>query len=67
MLPRMSAQFIRRFGTSMVRRVHYAEGPGQNIPFSVENKWRLLVVMSLFMGSGYFIPFFMVRYQLKKS
>uniref|UniRef100_A0A8C4N6W5 Cytochrome c oxidase subunit 7C, mitochondrial n=1 Tax=Eptatretus burgeri TaxID=7764 RepID=A0A8C4N6W5_EPTBU len=67
MLPRVSAQFVRRFGTSVVRRVHYEEGPGKNIPFSVENKWRFLVVMSLFMGSGYFIPFMLVRHQLSKA
>ncbi|CAI5787304.1 cytochrome c oxidase subunit 7C, mitochondrial [Podarcis lilfordi] len=33
---------VRRFATSAIRRSHYEEGPGKNLPFSVENKWRLL-------------------------
>ena len=34
----MLRQSIRRFTTSVIRRSHYKEGPGKNIPFSVENK-----------------------------
>ena len=60
----------------MVRRSHYEEGPGKNIPFSVENKSRLLAMMTLFFGSGFaapffffffFEPFFIVRHQLLKK
>ena len=58
---------IRRFTTSVVRRSHYEEGPGKNIPFSVENKWRLLAMMTLFFGSGFAAPFFIVRHQLLKK
>nr|XP_014335802.1 PREDICTED: uncharacterized protein LOC102285770 [Bos mutus] len=60
-------QSIRRFTTSVVRRSHYEEGPGKNIPFSVENKWRLLAMMTLFFGSGFAAPFFIVRHQLLKK
>ncbi|KAL0979747.1 hypothetical protein UPYG_G00189070 [Umbra pygmaea] len=35
----MLGQAVRRFTTSAVRASHYTEGPGQNLPFSVENKW----------------------------
>ncbi|XP_007518910.2 uncharacterized protein LOC103109733 [Erinaceus europaeus] len=63
----MLGQSIRRFTTSVVRRSHYEEGPGKNLPFSVENKWRLLVMMTLYLGSGFAAPFFIVRHQLLKK
>ncbi|KAB0375567.1 hypothetical protein FD755_012210 [Muntiacus reevesi] len=39
----------------------------RNIPFSVENKWRLRAMMTLFFGSGFAAPFFIVRHQLLKK
>ena len=63
----MLRQSIQRFTTSVVHRSHYEEGPGKNIPFSVENKWRLLAMTTLFFGSGFVAPFFIVRYQLLKK
>ncbi|KAK7801369.1 hypothetical protein U0070_009215 [Myodes glareolus] len=44
--------------TSVVHRSHYEEGPGKNLPFSVENKWRLLAMMTVYFGSGFAAPFF---------
>ncbi|XP_034025346.1 cytochrome c oxidase subunit 7C, mitochondrial [Thalassophryne amazonica] len=61
----MLGQVVRRFTTSVVRSSHYAEGPGQNMPFSVANKWRLLGLMLVFFGSGFAAPFIIVRHQLK--
>ncbi|XP_054999545.1 cytochrome c oxidase subunit 7C, mitochondrial-like, partial [Sorex araneus] len=61
------AQSGRRFTTSVVRRSHYEEGPGKNLPFSVENKWRLLAMMTVYFGSGFAAPFFIVRHQLLKK
>uniref|UniRef100_A0A8C9B9S1 Cytochrome c oxidase subunit 7C, mitochondrial n=6 Tax=Boreoeutheria TaxID=1437010 RepID=A0A8C9B9S1_PHOSS len=63
----MLGQSIRRFTTSVVRRSHYEEGPGKNLPFSVENKWRLLAMMTLYFGSGFAAPFYIVRHQLLKK
>uniref|UniRef100_A0A8C6DHD1 Cytochrome c oxidase subunit 7C, mitochondrial n=1 Tax=Moschus moschiferus TaxID=68415 RepID=A0A8C6DHD1_MOSMO len=63
----MLGQSIRRFTTSAVRQSHYEEGPGKNIPFSVENKWRLLAIMTLFFGYGFAASFFIVRHQLLKK
>ncbi|XP_025787273.1 cytochrome c oxidase subunit 7C, mitochondrial-like [Puma concolor] len=59
----------RRFTTSVVRRSHYEEGPGKNLPFSVENKWWLLVMMTMYFGPGFAAPFFffIVRHQLLKK
>ncbi|XP_060091715.1 cytochrome c oxidase subunit 7C, mitochondrial [Heteronotia binoei] len=58
---------VRRFATSAVRRMHYEDGPGKNLPFSVENKWRLLAMMTVFLGSGFVAPFILVRHQLLKK
>uniref|UniRef100_A0A8C8RW83 Cytochrome c oxidase subunit 7C, mitochondrial n=1 Tax=Pelusios castaneus TaxID=367368 RepID=A0A8C8RW83_9SAUR len=58
---------VRRFATSAIRRSHYEEGPGKNMPFSVENKWRLLGLMVVFFGSGFTLPFLVVRHQLLKN
>ncbi|MED6256027.1 hypothetical protein ATANTOWER_018512 [Ataeniobius toweri] len=63
----MLGQAVRRFATSAVRSSHYAEGPGKNLPFSVENKWRLLGMMALFFGSGFAFPFIVVRHQILKK
>uniref|UniRef100_A0A8C9KT81 Cytochrome c oxidase subunit 7C, mitochondrial n=1 Tax=Serinus canaria TaxID=9135 RepID=A0A8C9KT81_SERCA len=39
----------------------------QNLPFSVDNKWKLLAMMCVFFGSGFGAPFFIVRHQLLKK
>uniref|UniRef100_A0A5F8H285 Cytochrome c oxidase subunit 7C, mitochondrial n=1 Tax=Monodelphis domestica TaxID=13616 RepID=A0A5F8H285_MONDO len=38
-----------------------------NLPFSVENKWRLLAMMAVYFGSGFAAPFLIVRHQLLKK
>ncbi|XP_012871287.1 PREDICTED: cytochrome c oxidase subunit 7C, mitochondrial [Dipodomys ordii] len=63
----MLGQSVRRFTTSVIRRAHYEHGPGKTLPFSVENKWRLLAMMTVFFGSGFAAPFFIVRHQLLKK
>ncbi|XP_064217867.1 cytochrome c oxidase subunit 7C, mitochondrial-like [Aotus nancymaae] len=63
----MLGQSIRRFITSAVRRCHCEEGPGKNLPFSVENKWWLLALMCLYFGSGFAAPFFIVTHQMLKK
>nr|XP_045059089.1 cytochrome c oxidase subunit 7C, mitochondrial-like [Desmodus rotundus] len=62
----MLGQSIWRFTTSAVCRSHSEEGPGKNLPFSVENKWQLLLMMTSYFGSGFAAPFFIVRHQLLK-
>ncbi|TRY66278.1 hypothetical protein DNTS_006424 [Danionella cerebrum] len=56
----MLGHAVRRFATSAVRSTHYPEGPGNNLPFSIENKWALLIKISLFFGSGFAVPFLLV-------
>nr|XP_059862379.1 cytochrome c oxidase subunit 7C, mitochondrial-like [Delphinus delphis] len=60
-------QSIRRFTASVVRRSRYEEGPGKNLAFSVENKWRIPAMMTLYFASGFTAPFFIVRHQLLKK
>uniref|UniRef100_A0A4X2JQV5 Cytochrome c oxidase subunit 7C, mitochondrial n=1 Tax=Vombatus ursinus TaxID=29139 RepID=A0A4X2JQV5_VOMUR len=63
----MLGQSLHRFSTSLVRRSHYEEGPGKNLPFSVEDKGWLLAMMTIFFGSGFAAPFLIVRHQLLKK
>ncbi|XP_054992825.1 cytochrome c oxidase subunit 7C, mitochondrial-like [Sorex araneus] len=63
----MWAQSVCRFTTSVVRGSQYEEGPGKNLPFSVQNKWRLLAIMTMYFESGFAAPFFIVRHQLLKK
>ncbi|XP_044943991.1 cytochrome c oxidase subunit 7C, mitochondrial-like [Mustela putorius furo] len=58
---------IRRFTTSVVRRSHCEGGAGKDLPFSVENKGRLLLMMTLYFGSGFAVPFFILRHHLLKK
>ncbi|XP_050653544.1 cytochrome c oxidase subunit 7C, mitochondrial-like [Macaca thibetana thibetana] len=63
----MLSESIRRFTTSVVCRSHSEEGPGKNLPFSVENKWTLLAKMCLYFGYVFATPFLLVRHQLLKT
>ncbi|XP_072868118.1 cytochrome c oxidase subunit 7C, mitochondrial-like [Chlorocebus sabaeus] len=63
----MLGQSVQRFTTSVVCRSHYEEGPGKNLPFSVENKWALLAKTCSYFGSVFATPFLLVRHQLLKT
>ncbi|XP_041498464.1 cytochrome c oxidase subunit 7C, mitochondrial-like [Microtus oregoni] len=63
----MLGQSVQRFTTSMVHHSHQEEGPGKNLPFSVENKWLLLAMMTVYFGSGFAAPFFIVRHRFLKN
>ncbi|KAM4865828.1 LOW QUALITY PROTEIN: cytochrome c oxidase subunit 7C, mitochondrial-like [Thomomys bottae] len=61
----MLGQSLWRFTTSVIPREH-EESLGK-LPFSVENKWRLLAMMTVYFASGFAAPFFIVRHQLLKK
>ncbi|XP_043825324.1 cytochrome c oxidase subunit 7C, mitochondrial-like [Dromiciops gliroides] len=63
----MFGQSLHRFSTSLVHRSHYEEGPGKNLPFSIENKRRLLAVVTVYFGSGFAAPFYILRHQMLKK
>ncbi|XP_042544708.1 cytochrome c oxidase subunit 7C, mitochondrial-like [Dipodomys spectabilis] len=41
---------------------HCEESPGTSLPFSMENKWWLLTMMTMYFESGFAAPF-IVRHQ----
>ncbi|XP_036057898.1 cytochrome c oxidase subunit 7C, mitochondrial-like [Onychomys torridus] len=43
------------------------EDPGKNLPLLVENKWWLLATMTVHFGSGFPVPFFIVRHEILKK
>lgn len=56
----MLGQSFWRLTSSGVPRSPYEEGPGKHLPFSVENKQWLLALVTLHLGSGCAIAFFIV-------
>uniref|UniRef100_A0A803YFD8 Cytochrome c oxidase subunit 7C, mitochondrial n=1 Tax=Meleagris gallopavo TaxID=9103 RepID=A0A803YFD8_MELGA len=58
---------VQRVTNTVLRKSQYKDNPGNNLPFSVDNKWRLLAMMCAFFGSGFAAPFFIVRHQLLKK
>ncbi|GCB65559.1 hypothetical protein scyTo_0009971 [Scyliorhinus torazame] len=49
------------------RTSHYKIGPGKNLQFSVESKWRVLAMMAVVFGSGFSAPFVLVWHQMLKK
>lgn len=42
--------------------------PGGTLPFNItNNRWRLMLGFTVFVGSAFSMPFLMVRHQLKKK
>jgi len=61
---------IRQLSTSAVRRAGVADYGGipmANWPFSVKNRFAVTAGFILFCGSGFAVPFVMVRHQLLKK
>ena len=59
----------RGFATSALRN-GYSEGippPGYNLPFQIENRYRLTAMFCLFFGSGFAVPFLAIRHQILKK
>ncbi|XP_033365125.1 cytochrome c oxidase subunit 7C, mitochondrial [Bombus vosnesenskii] len=60
--------FTRSFKTTAVNKSdHGPEGfPGANLPFSINNRYKLCAVFMAFFGSGFSVPFVVLRYHLTK-
>ena len=39
----------------------------QNLPFRIDNRYRMTLNLSIFMATGFGIPFLMVRHQILKN
>jgi len=67
-LARRAAQSSRNFTTSAARRGEDAlPAPGDNLPFSINNRYKLTAYFILFFGSGLSVPFLAMRHQLLKK
>ncbi|XP_043849923.1 cytochrome c oxidase subunit 7C, mitochondrial-like [Dromiciops gliroides] len=60
-------QSFCRFSTSLLHKSHHDESLGKNLPFSIENKWRLLATVTVYFGSGFAAPFHILRHQMLKK
>ncbi|CAG9764716.1 unnamed protein product [Ceutorhynchus assimilis] len=59
--------FARNAFTKLVRNSHAHGGvPGENLPFGIENRFKLTAYFILFFGSGFGAPFLVLRHQLTK-
>merc|ERR1711890_27652 len=81
MVARLSFNAVRRFSTSSSRkgfwnwRKQYVTDvlpgmppPGHNIPIgNIENRWVLTLKMTLFLGSGFALPFIGLRHNMLKK
>lgn len=52
---------------AMVGRAYHGGVPGENLPFSIKNRYRLTLLFALFWGSAMGAPFLILRHQLKKK
>ena len=59
----------RQFTTSAFKRSaeEGVQPPGSNLPFRIDNRYRLTAMFVLFFGSGFAIPFIAVRHQMLKK
>merc|ERR1712029_887541 len=63
----LKAAANRQFSTSIARRSgHGVEPPGPNLPFQIQNRFRLTMNFCIFFATGFGAPFFMVRHQMLK-
>ncbi|KAG7163662.1 Cytochrome c oxidase subunit 7C-like [Homarus americanus] len=61
------ASASRSLMTSAIRRGGDGGVPGGNLPFQIQNRFRLTVLFVAFFGSGLALPFVLVRHQLLKK
>ncbi|XP_023014813.1 cytochrome c oxidase subunit VIIc [Leptinotarsa decemlineata] len=65
-----SSLLVRNVLRNTVRFSHDHHGgggiPGSNLPFSINNRYKLTAMMVFFFGSAFGAPFLIVRHQLLK-
>uniref|UniRef100_A0A6M2DKC5 Cytochrome c oxidase subunit 7C, mitochondrial n=1 Tax=Xenopsylla cheopis TaxID=163159 RepID=A0A6M2DKC5_XENCH len=64
-----SVGLIRSSLTNAVRNSSHANYtvPGENLPFQIQNRFRLTALFVVFFGSGFSLPFLVLRHQLLKK
>ncbi|KAJ8964647.1 hypothetical protein NQ314_004727 [Rhamnusium bicolor] len=59
--------FVKNAIRSMARYHDHGGVPGANLPFSINNRFKLTALFIVFFGSGFGAPFLILRHQLLKS
>ncbi|KAI9583286.1 cytochrome c oxidase subunit 7C, mitochondrial-like [Glossina fuscipes] len=67
MLTKTNLLLARNLTKSMVRFHGHGGIPGENIPFSLQNRYRITGVFTVFTVLGFGSPFLIVRHQLLKK
>ncbi|EDW08701.1 hypothetical protein AWZ03_001824 [Drosophila navojoa] len=62
-----SSVIARNFSQSMVRYGGHGGIPGENLPFSLQNKYRITALFTVGCVLGFGAPFLIVRHQLLKK
>ncbi|XP_068895708.1 cytochrome c oxidase subunit 7C, mitochondrial-like [Tenebrio molitor] len=62
-----SSLFARRVISNFVRNHGHGGVPGENLPFSITNRYKLTAYFIAFFGSGLGAPFLILRHQLVKK
>ncbi|XP_018568942.1 cytochrome c oxidase subunit 7C, mitochondrial-like [Anoplophora glabripennis] len=59
--------FVRKAAWNLARYHDHGGVPGGNLPFSINNRFKLTALFVLFFGSGFSAPFLILRHQLLKK
>ncbi|RNA35556.1 cytochrome c oxidase subunit mitochondrial, partial [Brachionus plicatilis] len=51
----------------LIGHVEQEANPGSNIPFNIQNRYKLAALMIFYFGSAFAAPFLVVRHQLLKK
>ncbi|XP_013118865.1 cytochrome c oxidase subunit 7C, mitochondrial [Stomoxys calcitrans] len=57
----------RNVSKALVRHHSHGGVPGENLPFSLNNRYKLTAIFTVFTALGFGSPFLIVRHQLLKS
>ncbi|KAF0733562.1 cytochrome c oxidase subunit 7C, mitochondrial-like [Aphis craccivora] len=67
MIASKGLQLMRNFSTTAVRNSHAYGGPGSNLPFDVNSKYKFTALLAVFFSTGFGLPFLMVRFVRHRS
>ncbi|CAG9134211.1 hypothetical protein JYU34_001145 [Plutella xylostella] len=66
-LARISTKLGRNVMTNFVRNHGHGGIPGENLPFDINNRYKLTAMFILYAGSGLSAPYLITRHQLLKK
>ncbi|XP_038217792.1 cytochrome c oxidase subunit 7C, mitochondrial-like [Zerene cesonia] len=66
-LSRIANRLGRNVMSNFVRKHSHGGVPGENLPFDINNRYKLTALFTVFIGSGLGAPFLITRHQLLKK